>query len=403
MSQTEIRLNLENREIILIGTAHISKESCEEVTDAILREKPDRVAIELDEQRYKSLNDSENWRNLDISKVLKNHQGFLLLANLVLASFQRRMGNNVGIKPGDEMRAADSAARSLSIPVEMVDRPIQITLRRAWAKNSLWGKCKLLSALLASAFEKEEISSEQIEELKNKSEMDSMMSELADFMPTVKKVLIDERDRYLASKIFICEGKKIVAILGAGHLPGVQKHIENLFSGIENSDVSDIASVPQKKIGSKITGWIIPIIIVLLIGAGFFFGGVKKGSDMLGSWVIWNSLLAGIGTIAAAGHPAALFVAVVGAPFTSLCPLVGVGMFTGLAQAFFKKPKVSDMESVQDDVASIKGFYKNRILRVLLVFVLSSLGSALGTFIAGASFIKSISAFLADFVGNLLK
>lgn len=393
MSQTEKILDLNGRQIILIGTAHISQESCDEVRVAVAEKKPDCVAIELDEDRYKSLNDPESWRNLDIVKVLKKKQGFLLLANLVLASFQRRMGNNVGIKPGDEMRAADKAAKEAGISTALVDRPIQTTLRRAWSANSLWGKCKLLAALIASAFDKEQISGDQIENLKNRSEMDSMMSELSDYMPDVKRVLIDERDRYLASKIWECKGSKILAVLGAGHLLGVEKYLTQIASGEKSSDVTEISSVPPKSLFAKAVAWIIPIAIVALIVAGFILGGVKKGTDMIGTWIIWNSALAGVGALFALAHPLAILVSIVGAPITSLIPVVGVGLFSGIVQAVMCKPKVSDMETLQNDVSSFKGFYRNRILRVLLVFFLSSLGSSIGTFCAGANFIGIISRF----------
>lgn len=399
MSQTEKILKFGEREIILIGTAHVSQESCDEVKKAVEEKLPDCVAIELDEGRYKSLNDTESWRNLDIVKVLKNKQGFLLLANLVLSGFQKRMGNNVGVKPGDEMRAADAAAREKGINVAMVDRSIQTTLRRAWAVNSLWGKCKLISALIASAFDKEEISGEQIENLKNRSEMDSMMKELADYMPIVKQVLIDERDRYLASKIWECKGNKTLAVLGAGHLPGVEAYLNDLSAGTKTSDTKDIENVPEKTISSKIAGWIIPVLIVALIAAGFVYGGMTKGTQLLGAWVIWNSVLAGIGAILALAHPLTVLVAAVGAPFTSLCPLVGVGLFAGLTQAFVKKPKVSDMENLQNDI-SVKGFYRNRLLKVLLVFLFSSLGSSIGTFAAGANFVVVIGDYISKFFGN---
>ena len=392
MSQTEKVLEYNGRQFILIGTAHISKESCEEVKKNIIEKQPDCVAIELDADRYKSLNDPESWRNLDIIKVLKKKQGFLLLANLVLSSFQKRMGSNVGVKPGDEMRAADATAKELNIPCELVDRPIQTTLRRAWSENSFWGKCKLLSALLASAFGKEEeVSDTEIENLKNRSEMDKMMSELSDYMPTVKRVLIDERDRYLASHIWTAKGNKVLAVLGAGHLPGVEKNLELLAGGKLSADTSDIDKIPPKTTFAKIAGWIIPAVIIGAIVAGFIFGGIRKGSDMVGTWVIWNGALAGIGTLLALGHPLSILVAVIGAPLTSLCPLVGVGIFTGITQASICKPKVCDLETLIDDVSSVKSFYKNRILRVLLVFILSSLGSSIGTFVAGTKFISVLS------------
>ncbi|MBQ9908566.1 MAG: TraB/GumN family protein [Treponema sp.] len=394
---SQINLNLNGKEIVLLGTAHVSQASCDEVKAAIVEKKPDCVAIELDEQRYASLNDSESWKNLDIIKVLREKKGFLLLANLVLSSFQKRMGANVGVKPGDEMRAGIEAAKELNIPCEMVDRPIQTTLRRAWAKNSGYGKIKLLSALLASAASKEEVSGDEIENLKNKSEMDGMMNELAQFMPGVKEVLIDERDFYLAAHIWEAvqkdERKSVIAVLGAGHLPGVQAHLEKIAAGAENTDTTEISSLPKKKIGSKILGWAIPVIIMALIAAGFVYGGMKKGADLLGAWVVWNAALAGIGALIAGGHPLTVLMAAVGAPFTSLCPLVGVGMFAGIVQAFVCKPKVADMESVMDDVSSVKGFYKNRLLRVLLVFFLSSLGSSIGTFVGGSSIVVSVISF----------
>ena len=394
---SQINLNLNGKEIVLLGTAHVSQASCDEVKAAIVEKKPDCVAIELDEQRYASLNDSESWKNLDIIKVLREKKGFLLLANLVLSSFQKRMGANVGVKPGDEMRAGIEAAKELNIPCEMVDRPIQTTLRRAWAKNSGYGKIKLLSALLASAASKEEVSGDEIENLKNKSEMDGMMNELAQFMPGVKEVLIDERDFYLAAHIWEAvqkdERKSVIAVLGAGHLPGVQAHLEKIAAGAENTDTTEISSLPKKKIGAKILGWAIPVIIMALIAAGFVYGGMKKGADLLGAWVVWNAALAGIGALIAGGHPLTVLMAAVGAPFTSLCPLVGVGMFAGIVQAFVCKPKVADMESVMDDVSSVKGFYKNRLLRVLLVFFLSSLGSSIGTFVGGSSIVVSVISF----------
>ncbi len=394
---SQVNLNLNGKEIILLGTAHVSRESCEEVKNAISEKKPSVVAIELDEQRYASLNDNEKWKNLDIIKVLKEKKGFLLLANLALASFQKRMGSNIGVKPGDEMRAGIDAAKELNIPCEMVDRPIQTTLRRAWAKNSAAGRVKLLSALLASAASNEEISGEEIENLKNKSEMDGMMSELANFMPGVKEVLIDERDFYLAAHIWETlqkdERTSCIAVLGAGHLQGVQSHLEKIAAGNESTDTKAISTLPKKKTSAKIIGWIIPILIIALIVAGFVWGGMKKGADLLGAWVFWNAALAGLGALIAGGHPLTVLMAAVGAPFTSLCPLVGVGIFAGIVQAFICKPKVIDMENVMDDVASIKGVYKNRLLRVLLVFFLSSVGSSIGTFVGGSQIVVSIVSF----------
>ncbi len=385
MSQTTKTLDLNGKQFILIGTAHVSKESCDEVTETIRNEKPDCVAIELDEQRLASLNDSESWKKLDVVKVIREKKGFLMMANLILSSFQRRMGMNVGVKPGDEMRAGIAAAKEIGVPSEMVDRPIQTTLRRAWGKNSFIGKMKLLSLLIASAFSKEEVGHDEIEDLKSKSEMDGMMNELSDYMPAVKEVLIDERDFYLAAHTWKCTEKegvnKVVAVLGAGHLPGVERHLNSISSGNESPDTSEISKTPEKKFSSKIIGWIIPVIIVALIALDYIFFGKDLGNTSITKWIFWNVLCTGLGTLLAAGHPLTIAAAAISAPFTSLCPLVGAGYVAGFVQAVICKPKIADMETVQDDI-SLKGFYKNRILRVLLVLILASLGSSAGTFIA---------------------
>ncbi len=396
MSQTEKRLVLQGREFILLGTAHISQESIVQVTTSIREEKPDCVAIELDEQRYASMKNPEAWKNLDIVKVLKNGQGFVLMANLILSSFQKRMGADVGVKPGEEMKAAIAVAEELNIPAVMVDRPIQMTLKRAWAKNSLWGKCKLLAVLLSSAFEKSEISAEEIEKLKNESEMDSMMNEIAAYLPAVKAVLIDERDRYLASHIWEAQvngapAKKTVAVLGAGHLPGVVRYLEALAAGTASSDTTDISQLPPAGVGGKVLGLMFPVLIVGLIVAGFFTGGAKASLDMLVQWILWNGSLAALGTLLAGGHIVTVVAGFVGAPLATLNPVVAVGLFTGLVQAWIHKPKVEDMERLSDDATSFKGFYKNRILRVLLVFFFSSLGGVIGNFIAVPSLVATIA------------
>jgi pheromone shutdown-related protein TraB len=390
MSQTEKRFSAGGREFILLGTAHISRESIDEVTAAIRNNTPDCVAIELDEQRLASIKNPDSWKSLDIVDVLKKGQGFVLMANLVLSSFQQRMGSDVGVKPGEEMKAAIAQAEELGIQTVMVDRPIKITLQRAWAKNSLWGKCKLLASLLASAFSQEEISAEQVENLKNSNEMDSMMEELAAYLPAVKTVLIDERDQYLASRIWQCSGSTVLAALGAGHLPGVMRHLEQLERGTESPDTSAIESIPSASAGSKALGFVFPAAIVALIVAGFFTGGLNASLHMLVRWLLWNGSLAALGTLAAGGNILTVLTGFVSAPIATLNPFLGVGLFTGLVQAFVNKPKVEDMETLNNDIMSIKGVYKNRVLRVLLVFFLSSLGGVIGNVIAVPALVSSI-------------
>ncbi|MGP1431711.1 MAG: TraB/GumN family protein [Treponema sp.] len=382
MNQIVKQIPLKDRDIILVGTAHISRESIEDVERSIREEQPDCVCVELDEQRYKALTNEKQWQELDIIEVLKSGKGFLLLANLVLAAFQKRIGADVGVKPGDEMKAAITAAQSLAIHTELVDRPIHTTLKRAWAKNNLWGKSKLLATLLSSAFSTEKLSAEEIEALKDKSEMDGMMAEMAAYLPQVKEVLIDERDRYLATKIWNAPGKKIVAVLGAGHLEGTQAYLENLENNTAASDLSDIAEVPPKTKLSKLANWFFPALIVALVVAGFFKGGVTASTGLLLRWILWNGSLAALGTLAAFGHPLSIIAGFIGAPFATLNPFIGVGLFTGIVQAWVRKPQVSDMENLATDVTTIRGWYKNKIAHILLIFFLSSLGGAIGNFIA---------------------
>ncbi|NLM00384.1 MAG: TraB/GumN family protein [Treponema sp.] len=391
MSKTEKRLVLNGREIILLGTAHISQESINQVTESIRTEKPDCVAIELDNDRLKTMKDPESWKKLDIAKVLKEGRGFMLMANLVLSSFQRRMGNDVGVKPGEEMKAAIEVAEELGISTVMVDRPIQTTLKRAWSKNNFFGKIKLLATLIASAFEKEVISAEEIEGLKNSNEMDQMMEELASYLPAVKEVLIDERDVYLASHIWQAKGEKVVAVLGAGHLPGVEKHLQALAKGEVSPDTTKISQVPPPGIGGKLAQWLFPAVMVLLVAVGVIFGDWQKSLVSLATWFGWNAGLAGVGSLLAGAHPLAIIVTILSVPVGTISPVLGVGMFAGLAQATLVKPKVNDLETLYSDASSLKGWYKNRILRVLFVFFMSQIGGVIGNFIGVSAMAKTVA------------
>ena len=392
MSSNILRITLENKEFTLIGTAHVSQESIEEADRIIREEKPAKVCVELDQGRYGSITQKDNWEKLDVSKVLKEKKGFLLIANLVLAGFQRRMGNKLGVKPGDEMKTAIETSQQLNIPFRLCDREIQITLRRAWAHCGLWSKCKLLASLLASAFTTEKLKPEEIENLKNSNELDGMMAELSGYLPEIKETLIDERDRYLAAKIWLVAGEpvtdapaepnnRIAAIVGAGHLPGIKTHLEKMASGEETSDVSNLDIIPPPSFFSKIAKWIIPALIVALITAGFFRSGAERSLEMIIQWLLWNGSLAAIGCIIALGHPLAVLISFIGAPITTLNPFIGIGILSGLVQAALKKPRVTDAETISEDAASLKGIYRNRILHALLVFFLSSLGSSIGTFV----------------------
>lgn len=381
-------INIKGKEIILVGTAHISKKSIQDVEDTIRTEKPDKVCIEIDKTRYKTIVKKNAWQSLNISKVLKEKKGFLLLANIVLSSFQKRLGLDVGVRPGEEMIKAIKVAEELGIDCVFCDREVQITLKRAWSHSSFWGKNKMLAALLSAVFSKEKISEKEMEKLKEKSLMHNMLEELSSFLPAAKEVLIDERDRYLATKIFNTKAKKLVAVVGAGHIDGIIKYLKLLSKKELKNDVSDLEHIPPKGIISKVLPWLIPVLVLGLIVIGFILRGPQTSINMVVAWFLANGISSAVGTLLAWGHPFSVLASFLGAPITSLNPLIGAGMVTGLVQYNIRKPRVLDFEKIQNDFNSIKGFYKNRILHILLVSLLSSLGSVVGTWVGLANIIS---------------
>jgi pheromone shutdown-related protein TraB len=387
--ETRMTLNIAGRTITLIGTAHVSRESIEEVRSVIREEKPGMVCIELDQGRYDSMNNNV-WEKLDVAKVFKEGKGFLLLANLVLAGFQRRLGNKLGVKPGEEMKAALDTAQELGIPHALCDREVQITLRRAWSKCSFWNKSKLLASLLASAFTTEKLSEEEIESLKNRNELDGMMNELAAYLPPVKETLIDERDRFLAAKIWTAGGDSSLAVVGAGHMGGIKAHLEKIASGEEDSGVEALNQIPPRGIVSRLLPFFIPALIVAMVAYGLYKLGPSGGFSQILTLLFWNGGLSALGTILALGHPLSVIVAFFGAPIATLNPFVGVGLFSGMTELTMRKPRVEDAESVNDDIGSLRGLYRNRITRALLVFFLSSVGAIIGNIIAIPSILANI-------------
>jgi pheromone shutdown-related protein TraB len=390
MSGSITRVTLGEREIILLGTAHISKESIEDVRSTITEEKPDRVCVEIDESRYKSLTQTDAWKNLNITQVLRQGKAFLLLSNLVLASFQKRMGLDLGIKPGAEMIEAVNTAEAHSIPFSLCDREIQITLKRAWSKSGFFAKMKMLAVMLASIFSSQKLSEEEIEELKKKNVLESMLEEVSSFLPSIKAVLIDERDIYLATRVYQAEGRRIVAVVGAGHVPGMIKRLQDLHEGTASEDISELDKVPPKSALTKSLPWIVPVAILGAIVAGF----ITRGSDVtlphIYRWILINGSLSAVGAIAALAHPLTIVLAFVAAPFTSLVPVIGVGILTGILEGTLRKPRVLDFENLHEDIASFRGFFRNRFTHVLIVFMLSNIGSSIGTFIGGVPLIASL-------------
>lgn len=375
------RLQYGDKELILIGTAHVSKRSAEQVKEVVDAEQPDSICIELDAQRYQSVTENSKWKETDIFKVIKEKKSSLLLMNLAISSFQNRLADQFGIKPGQEMIQGIESAKETGAELVLADRNIQVTFSRIWGNIGLWGKVQLLSSVFFSIFSKETISEEDLEKMKSQDTLSAVMDDFTKAFPRLKTPLIDERDQYLAQKIKEAPGKKVVAVLGAAHIPGITKEIHN------EHDLEKLSEVPPKSKWPKIIGWAIPLIIIGII-AYTFISNPAAGIDQTISWILWNGTLAAIGATIAFGHPLAILTAFVAAPISSLNPLVAAGWFSGLTQASIRKPNIGDFETLSKDVFTVKGFWDNKVTRVLLVVVLTNLGSSLGTFIGGADVIR---------------
>ncbi len=372
-------VEIDGRQIILIGTAHISQESVDTVIRAIDEHQPDTVCVELDEQRYQSLINQKGWESLNIRDVIKKGQMPFLLTNLALSSYQKKMGLQTGVKPGAELAAAAKTAEERGMQVELVDRNIRTTLLRTWRKAGFWNKMKVLAALLGSLFEKQELDEAQLAKLRSGDTLSQMLEEMGKLLPSVKTILVDERDTYMAYHIRNSPGDRIVAVVGAAHLPGIVKKLDTEISA---EAIKEISTIPEKSSLSRAIPWLIPGIVVALFIAGFFFGDHQKLANAAIAWVLANGLLSALGALIAFGHPLTIVSAFIAAPITSLNPTIGAGFVTAFVQAFVAAPTVRDMEQVGDDLTTLKGWWRNRLARVMLVFFFSSLGSAAGTFIA---------------------
>jgi pheromone shutdown-related protein TraB len=379
------RLTHENKEILVIGTAHVSKESADLVKATIESEKPDTVCIELCESRYQSIRRKDRWQDMNILNVIKEKKTFLLLANLLLASFQKRIAAKLDITPGAEMIQAMDSAESIGAQIVLADRDIRVTLSRTWRVTGLWDKLKIIFQLALSLGGVEEISREDVEQMKQEDVLHLLLSEVGKSLPSLREILIDERDRYLAHKIKSAPGNKIVAVVGAGHVPGIKRYWD------QRTDIQALESIPPKKKTIGFLKWFIPICIVALLIFGFFQGGATAGKNMLVWWVLANGVLAGIGAAIAFAHPFTIMASVLAAPLTSLNPMIAAGWVSGLVEAISVKPKVRDFENLPEDILSIRGFWKNKVTRILLVVVFTNLGSTFGTLVAIPLMLKALS------------
>ena len=368
---------LDGKKILLIGTAHISQSSVDEVNTVINQVKPDTVCIELCSSRYQAMLAKDQWKNMDIFKVIREGKSFLLFANLIMTAFQKRLGSRLGVKPGSEMFEAANVAEKLNSELVLADRDVKITLQRTWRGMPFFGKMKVLGQLLASLFIREEISKEEIEKLKESDALSEAVKMLAEQSPEMKRILIDERDQYMAEKIRQSMGKLIVAVVGAGHVKGLTAELEN------KHNLAELESVPPTGKAVAWLKWGIPALIIALIVYGFFTVDTDVSIEMIQRWFLINGTLSALGTAAAFGHPITIAAAFVAAPFTSLNPTIAAGWVAGLVEALLRKPQVRDFENLADDITHLRGFWKNNITRILLVVIFANLGSAIGTFAGG--------------------
>lgn len=368
-------VELDGRSIYLVGTAHVSQSSADLAEEIIREHQPDSVAVELCDSRYTSLKNPDRWKNTDIFSVIKDGKSYVLMAQLILAGFQKKLGNKLQIKPGAEMMRSIEVAEELKLRTVLADREIRTTLKRTWASLGFFSMLKLMFAMVAGLFSHENIDEEEIERLKTADALEELMKEFSAALPGVRTALIDERDQYLASKIRGAPGDTIVAIVGAGHIPGIKKWID------KDIDLDALETIPPKKKLARFIAWAIPAVVLGLIAYGFYSAGSKTGIDMMTSWFWINAYLASIGALLALAHPLTIIVAFFVSPFTSLNPLIAAGWVAGLVEASLRKPRVSDLESIADDISTFRGLFKNRLSHILLVIALTNLFGTIGTFI----------------------
>lgn len=387
-----------DRLIHVLGTAHVSRASVDEV-DALIREvRPDSVCIELCAARFEALTDPARWKKLDIFQVFREGKSLFLIANLAISAYQRRLGAQLGVMPGAELLKGAEAASAVGAELVLADRDVHITLKRTWAALSLWKRAKLLAAILASFFERPARPGEPtmdaaaVEALKDQSNLGAMMRELARHFPEIKRPLIDERDLFLASRIAEAPGKTVVAVVGAGHVEGLVTALRAELTGsVPPIDRAALEVLPAPGRVRKVLRWFVPAVLV-----AFFFVGLENTEgralgEMIVAWVLPTSLFSGALTALAGGRLASIGSALLCSPLTTIHPLIASSMIVGPVEAWARKPTVADTETLHRDVQTVRGFFRNPFTRTLIVASAAGLGSAIGAAV-GLSWVLSIAS-----------
>lgn len=369
-------VELEGKTIYIVGTAHVSAQSVQDVRAAVAAVRPDTIAIELCEPRYQGLVKKAAWRHTNIFQVIKQGKAMFLLAQLVMQSFYRRLGKQLEVEPGAEMLAGAACAEETGARLELIDRRIDITLKRVWRHLGFWHRIKLAGVLAEAMFSTEEIEGKDIEALKKRDQLEALMGEMGKAFPEIKKRLIDERDVYLAQKLRAAPGARIVAVVGAGHVPGMLTAIR------QPMPLADLETLPPPSRWSRIWPWLIPAGVLALIAWGFFQGGAERGIDSIAIWAGVTGSLAALGAIAALPHPLTVLSAFLAAPLTTLHPALAAGWVAGLVEAWLRPPAVADFEALPEAMESFLKFVRNPVVRILLVVVTTNIGASIGTFVA---------------------
>jgi len=380
-SKNCVFLKHKGKEIYILGTAHVLEESKKEVLELMDKINPETVCVELCPSRYQSLKKKNRWKNLDIVKVIKEGKGFLLFTNMILFAFQKRIGLSLDFSPGQEMITAIKLAEKNKKNIVLADRDINITLKRAWILSSFKDKIKILELLLESLFSSKDDNLQKkdiLELMKGQDLYNEALSLFAKSLPEVKRVFIDERDAFLAKKISEAPGKKILAVVGKGHQKGILKQIKKRLPYIDS-----IETLPKEGKLKKLLPWIITLILIGILVPGFM-KGETVGLSMLAIWALVTGSITALSNLIVLAHPLTIISSWIVAPIALLIPIpfVSTGVFLPLIEASIRKPCVKDFESLPEDLLSLKGFYKNRITRILMVLVASSFGSIIGFLIS---------------------
>ncbi|QMU99195.1 TraB family protein [Borrelia sp. A-FGy1] len=383
-------IDIDNNKIYILGTAHVSKKSSQDTATLIEKLKPSFIAVELDKSRYNAIlntDEHKKWQDLDIYKAIKQGKAFLLIVQLALNNFQKKLAKDQGISPGEEMKTAILKAKEHNIPIILADRKIEITLKRAWHCVPFKEKIKIISILLS--FSDTKVTIDEIEKLKEQDILSSMMEELAKEIPTVKKILIDERDKFIASKILNGSGITF-AVVGAGHVKGIITNLKNIKENKKVINIDSLNNIPKKTFSlGKLISYLIPILVIALIVSSFYFKGFDFAYKNIELWIIFNSSFAGLAAILLRANIITIFTASIGAPIFSLIPFIGTGMVAGLVEAYINKPKIKDFENLQEDLNNVKGYFKNKVTKILLIVFFVNIGSSIGT-IVGLKFLLNI-------------